>query len=156
MKAIDLTGMKFGRLTAISLTRKMNRRAYVCNCECGNQVISLSDQLTRGKAVSCGCFRKFAGFKHGMVNTREYTIWAGMVKRCTNPNNKKFHYYGGRGIKVSESWLSFENFYNDMGDSNGLTIERVDNDGNYCKENCIWADMKVQSANRRKPNRRTA
>lgn len=79
-----------------------------------------------------------------------------MIKRCINKNSKDYKYYGERGISVDESWLKFAKFYADMGDSNGLTIERLDNNGNYCKENCVWADMKTQRKNRRTPERRLA
>jgi hypothetical protein len=87
---------------------------------------------------SCGCLF----VKHGMARSREYKIWVGMIQRCTNPNRTEWNYYGGRGIKVCDRWLSFENFLCDMGLSNGLTIERKDNDGNYEPSNCIWETRK--------------
>lgn len=156
MRPIDLAGQRFGKLIAMALTKKYNRRAYLCQCDCGKRVISLSDQLLRGKVISCGCFKRMAALTHGKTNSREYIIWNGMIKRCINKNSKDYKYYGERGISVDESWLKFAKFYADMGDSNGLTIERLDNNGNYCKENCVWADMKTQRKNRRTPERRLA
>lgn len=83
---------------------------------------------------------------HLMFGSKEYRSWAGMKARCTNPKNSRFHRYGGRGIKVCERWMHFENFYQDMGPSNGMTIDRIDNDGNYELSNCKWVPMAEQGA----------
>jgi len=86
---------------------------------------------------------------HGMRWTREYAAWCAMMTRCTNPNSANYFNYGGRGIKVCDSWKSFENFYADMGDANGMTLDRIDVNGNYEPGNCKWSSMKEQGNNKR-------
>lgn len=90
--------------------------------------------------------------RHGMSRTGTYKSWASMVDRCRNSNNVSYKLYGARGITYCPEWNEFINFYNDMGDSNGLSLDRIDSNGNYCKQNCRWVTMKVQQNNRRNNN----
>ena len=110
-----------------------------------------------GETISCGCYHSEHnheyGFKHGMSNTRIYTIWSGMIQRCCNPNAKNYPRYGGRGITICEEWKEFKNFYDwskISGYTDNLTIERLDNNGNYCPENCTWITKQKQMRNTRR------
>lgn len=154
---IDILGKKFHRLTVIKkLERKSkNRQSYwLCSCECGNKTEVRGDGLRSGKTKSCGCLQKEIVTKmktlHGMSGTKTYTIWENMISRTTNPNNKYYHNYGGRGISVEDAWKIFSNFLADMGECpKGLLLERKDNEQGYSRENCIWADWETQANNRR-------
>jgi len=159
---IDVTGKKFGLLTAIKVvTRdKFGHLSWLCQCDCGKTKSVSVDSLTRGLTTSCGCFRKncLSGrATHGETSnnrvTTEYRSWSSMKARCYNENNKKFPDYGGRGITVCKRWLnSFENFLEDMGRKPTIyhTIDRFpDNDGNYEPTNCRWATDAQQNRNRR-------
>lgn len=86
---------------------------------------------------------------HGMTGTKTYATWGNMIQRCTNPNNHKYDYYLGKGVSVCDSWKRFENFYSDIGEiPDGMSLERVDVDGDYCPENCILIPIEKQSCNR--------
>ncbi len=154
---IDLTGQVFGRLTVIELAgmNKHRQSIWLCKCCCGVNKIIPSHDLRQGAINSCGCLHseraKKRGTIHGMRNSSEYSSWRNMKNRCLNSNTDRYKDYGGRGISICESWLnSFENFFADMGPKpKGYSIERINNDGNYCPENCIWADDKTQQRNRR-------
>ena len=146
----DLTDQKFGKLTVkgrhLNNTHD-NRIQWICNCECGGEKIARGDSLQDGRITSCGCNFEF----HGMSFSPEYKIWDSMRQRCHNPNNKKYHLYGARGITVCEEWRnSFEAFYRDMGPkpTPNHSIDRRENDKGYSKENCRWVTQKEQNNNK--------
>ena len=155
----DLTGHIFGRLTVLSrsdIPKKGVAVSWKCKCVCGNIKDVITGNLTLGKQVSCGCFNrersKDSHTTHGLSRTRMYRIWAGMISRCYNSNVQHYPDYGGRGIGVSDEWKNdFMVFYKDMKDTynDTLQIDRIDVNGNYCKENCKWSTYKEQSRNRR-------
>lgn len=132
-----------------------------CICDCGVKCKVRAGRLRSGKAKSCGCLSKQAlelRTVHGMARSREYVIWASMLQRCNNPNSTKYDYYGGSGVGASESWKeSFENFFADMGEApEGMTLDRIDPKGGYCKENCRWATRSMQQFNQKLNCRNTS
>lgn len=151
---IDLTGRKYGRLTVIryDYTGKYGKAYWICNCDCGKQNISiLGESLKQRKTISCGCLRSELMSTHKKSTSRIYRIYIDMVRRC-KPNGSD--HYGKRGIRVCEQWTKengFEHFYDwsiANGYDDGLTIDRIDNDGDYSPDNCRWATMKQQSYNK--------
>lgn len=162
-KFVNLAGQRYGRLIIISCVGrdKHGNSIWLCKCDCGNEKVIAAYQMKSGTTKSCGClaheFTVKKNTTHGMAKTPIYNVWCAMKKRCLNPNDAFYYNYGGRGIKLSEKWSTFEGFYEDMGDTykKGLTIERRDSNGNYCKENCAWDTRLVQGNNTRRNHRET-
>jgi len=159
VKALDLVGQKFGKLTVIKRFGSKNEKAlWECRCSCKDAIVcyTTSSQLTTGKVRSCGCLRRETTSKlaksmmvHGLSNTRIHNIWQGMLDRCNNPNSPSYFRYGNKGIKVCERWLDFNNFFEDMKiPEDGMQLDRIDNLGNYEPSNCRWATRVQQARNK--------
>lgn len=160
---IDLTGNRYGRLTVIERVQNAKRTKWRCKCDCGNIKEVYSFNLMAGKIKSCGCLRQetaailasnLSRTTHSQSKTPMYKVWAAMKDRCFNKENSEYHNYGGRGITVCEEWKNdFKEFYDwsiKNGYKQGLSIDRINGDKNYCPENCRWTTAKVQGNNTRR------
>lgn len=161
MRAKDLTGGVFGRLTVTRFAgREQATRSYrlwECRCVCGTVCTVRAGHLLSGGTKSCGCHNP-GNRTHGKSRTPEHSVWCGMRKRCTNPNEANFKHYGGRGISVDPAWDSFEQFLSDMGPrpTPKHSIERVDVNGDYTSSNCVWATQTTQTRNSRRQRNNTS
>ena len=153
----SIIGERFGSLTVIDFvdTKPGTGTHWLCECDCGNTKIVSKTHLRSGSTTSCDqCFREKARQRattHGMTDHPLFSVWHNMHGRCNNPTYVGYGRYGGRGISVCEEWDEFINFYEwamSHGYERGLSIDRVDNDGDYCPENCRWTDMLTQGNNR--------
>ena len=157
IKSLNLVGRRFGALVVLSeAERRKYVRYWACRCDCGVTTEVDQGALRRGRTSSCGCKRArliSANRKtHGKTRTKLYSVWSAMRNRCINPRYPQFYLYGGRGIRVCSAWSRypvFESWAIEAGYQEGLSIDRIDNDGDYSPANCRWVDSFEQGRNKR-------
>ena len=167
----DLTGQRFGRLVVVKFIETVNRVSWWrCKCDCGNEHSTTTSRLRSGQTKSCGCYAaeyrgnkpravekaRQANTKHGGTHERLFRIWTSMRSRCSDKSAPAYKWYGAKGIKVCEEWSeypkfrewSYENGYDDKAKKHNCSIDRIDPNGDYCPENCRWADAETQGENK--------
>lgn len=163
-KPKDLVGEVFGKLTVLAQgpRKSDNSITWDCLCECGNTFNTRGASLKSGNTKSCGCLsvetQRIRNTTHGMHKHPAYKVWGAIIQRTTNPNDPRWADYGGRGISCDPRWANFPAFWEDMGETygQGLSIDRVDVNGNYCKSNCRWSNNSLQQHNQRKKSGTTS
>ena len=152
---IDLTGQRFGKLVVLAIVSSIKGVvSWDCICDCGNRFTATTASLRYSGRKSCGCIHReqliARNTTHGLRAHRVYRVWAAMRDRCNRPADKFYADYGGRGIKVCDSWQTFENFIADMGvPADGMQIDRINNDGDYEPSNCQWVTRTENASNKR-------
>jgi len=147
----DFTGKQIGKLTVVELAGIKNGvHFWTCKCECGNDIELRGVNLAKGLTKSCGCSNPVGKRTHGLASTPIYNVWNTMKSRCQNEGHINYENYGGRGITFCHKWRTFEGFHEDMGSEykEGLTLERIDPNGNYEPSNCKWATTVEQGNNK--------
>ena len=156
-KIIDLTNQRFGRLIVTEYIGRINKHSiYKCKCDCGGETTTTSNNLRRNHTLSCGCYNKeqfkAASITHNLSKHPLYTSWVGMRNRCYFKKHNRYKHYGAKGINVCEEWKNtFIDFYNwaiSNGWNKGLSIDRIDNNKDYCPSNCKFSTTKEQNRNR--------
>lgn len=151
-KMVDISGQRFGRLTVLHVEGKYRSAiSWKCLCDCGKQTTVNGVSLRNGNTKSCGCLQRDRRITHGNSSHPLWKVWSNMLQRCNNPSSISYKNYGLRGIRVCQEWLNFDAFLEDMYASYqpGLQLDRIDNDGNYCKENCRWSTVTENLRNTR-------
>lgn len=147
-------GLVIGRISFGPCEKRGTRFYHVAKCECGEEWLMAINKIPKSKGLGCvECTQKAKGLKHGLSKSKIYKVWTGMKERCSNPKAKYFHCYGGRGISVCAEWHDPEIFIkwaNENGYRDGLTLDRINVNGNYEPLNCRWATLLEQGANQRK------
>lgn len=172
-----LNGKKFGKLLVIKRVENSpsGKTRWMCKCDCGADIVVTADALKTGHTTSCGCYHRQRSsevlrsistgklgelnpaYKHGECHSKLYNVWSQMRQRCENPNHKRFKDWGGRGISVCEAWKEYAPFRDwalSNGYRDGLTIDRIDNDGSYAPGNCRWVTVAEQNNNKRNNRRK--